>query len=336
MPRRVGFDGQLPTSWADGSRRWDGYLAPEEYPRVVNPEGGKLWTANARVVDGEMLATLGDGGYDLGARAQQIRDDLLATEEATEADMLRIQLDDRSVFLEPWRQLLLDTLTTEALEGHPQRRELRAFVEDWGGHAAIDSVGFRAVRDFRRALVAQLADVLVSPCKKVDPKFSIAQLDRTEGPVWRLVSERPAHMIDPRFDSWDALLLAAIDTVIDEAASDGGSISNYTWGRHNTTRIAHPLSQAVPALASWLDMPARELAGDSENIPRIQAPSNGASQRMAVSPGHEDEGYMHMPCGQSGHPLSPHYRDAHHAWEEGKPTPFLPGATVHTLVLVQG
>ena len=74
------------------------------------PTGGKLWTANARVVSGDMLAKLGDGGYDLGARAQQIRDDLLATEKATEADMLRIQLDDRAVFLAPWQKLLLDTL----------------------------------------------------------------------------------------------------------------------------------------------------------------------------------------------------------------------------------
>jgi penicillin amidase len=47
IPRRVGFDGRLPTSWADGSRRWDGYLAPEEYPRIIDPEGGRLWTANA-------------------------------------------------------------------------------------------------------------------------------------------------------------------------------------------------------------------------------------------------------------------------------------------------
>ena len=162
MPRRVGFDGQVPTSWADGSRRWDGYLRPEEYPRIVNPENGKIWTANARVVSGEMLAQLGDAGYDLGARAQQIRDDLLALDKATEADMLAIQLDDRAEFLKPWRELLLSTLSLGAVENNLKRRELRALVDDWGGRAAIDSVGFRAVRTFRKKLLAQLADVLVS------------------------------------------------------------------------------------------------------------------------------------------------------------------------------
>ncbi|RPH54435.1 penicillin acylase family protein, partial [bacterium] len=61
IPRRVGFTGRLPTSWADGSRRWDGWLAPEEAPRVVDPPSGRIWTANARVVAGEALAKLGDG-----------------------------------------------------------------------------------------------------------------------------------------------------------------------------------------------------------------------------------------------------------------------------------
>ena len=333
MPRRVGFDGRLPTSWADGSHRWDGYREPADYPRIVEPEGGKIWTANARVVSGEMLDKLGDGGYDLGARAGQIRDDLLATEKATEADMLRIQLDDRAVFLEPWRDLLLQTLSPEALEEKPSRKEIHAAVENWGGKAAIDSTGFRIVREFRRHLIAQLADVLVNPCKKHDKDFTIAGLDRTEGPVWSLVTERPAHLLDPRYPTWNALLLDAVDHIYTEATQGGGKLADYTWGKHNTTRIQHPLSRAVPALADWLDMPALELSGDSSDMPRIQAPSSGASQRMAVSPCHEDEGYMHMPCGQSGHPLSPHYRDAHPAWANGKPTPFLPGPAIHTLTL---
>src|SRR5436190_279472 len=64
---------------------------------------------------------------------------------------------------------------------------------------------------------------------------------------------------------------------------------------------------------------------------RIQAPGFGASQRMAVSPGREEEGYFHMPGGQSGHPLSPHYRDMYDDWARGRATPFLPGETRHEL-----
>jgi penicillin G amidase len=333
VPRRVGFEGRLPSSWADGSHRWDGYLKPEEYPRIIDPPSGRIWTANARVVSGELLAKLGDGGYDLGARASQIRDDLKGLEKATEANMLLIQLDDRAVFLERWRKLLLNTLSSDAVAADPRRAELRKFVENWGGHAAVDSVGFRAVRAFRLKLIAELSDVLVAPCKAVDKSFSIAGLDRTEGPVWRLVSERPAHLVDPRFKSWDALLLAAADEVMARALTADAKLADYTWGQYNTTRIQHPLSLAVPFLSRWLDMPAQALPGDSDNMPRIQAPAMGASERMGVSPGHEADGYLHMPCGQSGNPLSPHYGDAHAAWAEGRATPFLPGPVEHTLVL---
>src|SRR5262249_41023644 len=176
--------------------------------------------------------------------------------------------------------------------------------------------------------------LLVNPCKRADKDFSIAKMDRTEGPVWRLVSERPEHMLDPRYKTWDELLLASVDLVLADAAKQGSSLANYTWGRHNTTSIRHPLSAVpIPMLAWWLDMPGRALAGDTENMPHIQGPAMGASQRLAVSPGHEQDGYFHMPCGQSGHPLSPHYRDGHAAWSRGEKTPFLPGPAVHTLVL---
>ena len=71
LPRRIGMTGYLPESWADGWRGWNGWLTPAEYPRIVDPPGGRLWTANARVVDGSMLAALGDGNYDIGARARR-------------------------------------------------------------------------------------------------------------------------------------------------------------------------------------------------------------------------------------------------------------------------
>jgi len=39
IPRRVGMDGMTPESWADGTRRWDGYLSPADFPRIVDPPG---------------------------------------------------------------------------------------------------------------------------------------------------------------------------------------------------------------------------------------------------------------------------------------------------------
>jgi penicillin amidase len=68
-------------------------------------------------------------------------------------------------------------------------------------------------------------------------------------------------------------------------------------------------------------------------MPRVQNPRNGASERLVISPGHEQDGIFHMPGGQSAHPLSPYFRAGHGAWVRGEPSPFLPGAKAHLLEL---
>ncbi len=332
IPRRFGHDGTLPSSWADGRRGWDGWLWPEEYPRIVDPESGRIWTANARVVGGEMLERLGDGGYDLGARARQIRDRLFGLDRPAEQDLLGVQLDDRAVFLERWRELLEEVLTPEAVAGDPRRRELRRLLAGWSGRAGVDSAAYRLVRGFRLTLRDQVFETLTAPCRAADERFRFHHLGQDEGPLWRLASERPPHLLSPRFAGWQEQFLAAADALLGDLLEDGGELAEKTWGARNRARIRHPLSPFLPLAGRWLDMPATPLPGDSD-MPRVQGPSFGASERMVVSPGRVESGIFHMPTGQSGHPLSPHYRDGHAAWEEGHPTGFLPGPAVHTLIL---
>jgi penicillin G amidase len=341
IPRRVGFDGRLPSSWADGSRRWDGWLAPEAQPRITDPASGRIWTANSRVVAGDKLDVVGFGGYDLGARQGQIRDGLLAIDKASERDMLRIQLDDRALFLARWQKLLLELLTPEAVAKDARRAEARRFVEQWGERAATSSVGYRIVRQFRTQVSRDALPPLVVACETADNSFDYLGRRKTqgarqwEGPLWVLVTERPAHLLVPRLAHWEDLMLASLDEALDELTKGSAPLASRTWGDRNTTLIQHPISRAVPQLAHFLDMPHEPLPGDS-NMPRVQSPTNGASERLAVSPGREELGYFHMPAGQSGHPRSPHYADGHAAWVKGEATPFLPGPPVHVLTLVPG
>jgi penicillin amidase len=64
-------------------------------------------------------------------------------------------------------------------------------------------------------------------------------------------------------------------------------------------------------------------------MPRAQAPDHGASERLVVSPGDEENAFFHMPGGQSGHPLSPYYRAGHSAWARGEQTPFISKQVAH-------
>ena len=334
IPRRFGFDGRLPESWADGMRGWRGWLSDAEYPRVLDPPDGRLWTANARVVNGEMLAKLGDGSYEIGSRAHIIRERLFARERFGVKDLLAIQLDTSADFLARWRMLLLDTLTSAAIGTDTRRALLREVVDrGWSGYAAPDSAAYRLVRVFREAVSARVIAFVLSECYDADPSFNYTTVRRRDAAVWQIVNARPQHLLDPQYDKWADLLLAAVDDAIEQSLRDRrGDLRDRRWSEYNVVAFRHPLSAAVPVVGRWLDMPQTPLGGDLYT-PRVHWGAVGASERMIVSPGHESEGIMHMPTGQSGHPLSPFYANSHAAWLAGEPTPFLPGAPKYTLTL---
>ncbi|MGI9225146.1 MAG: penicillin acylase family protein [Woeseiaceae bacterium] len=333
IPVKTEYDAMVPVDWS-AEHGWIGWLHPSDYPRIINPDGGRIWTANARVVDGEALNVIGDSGYDLGARARQIRDGLMAGSTFEPVDMLAIQYDDRAVFLGRWRDLLLDVLTTERVANDPRLAEYRELVQDWIPRAVPESVGYRLVRAFRLEVQAKVFHGLTSPVRAVNGvAFEPLLSNQFEAVLWPLLRERPQHLLPGRYDSWDDLLLDALQSNLAWFdANYEGPLADRTWGELNTASIRHPLSSALPMLSSWLDMPGDPLNGDVD-LPKAQSPAFGASQRFSVSPGDEQNGLMQMPTGQSGHPLSPFYAKGHDDWVHGRPNPFLPGETRHTLVL---
>ncbi len=333
VPIRANYDSTRPASWRTPGTGWVGWRTPEEYPRIIDPAPGRLWTANARTIDVDTwLSFMGDGGYDLGARAAQIRDDLLALSGATAADLAKIQIDDRALFMTRWRDLLLQLLDDAAVADHPGRLLARERVEQWSGRASADDPGYPIVRAFRQQVRKQVFDALTSSARLKHPDAKFEPSTQFEGALWQLVTQRPAHLLDPRYATWEEALLAAFDASTTTLAQE--CAEPCTWGRQNTLQMRHPLSAALPLAARWLDMPADAMHGDFA-MPLAQAPAFGASQRMVVSPGREAEGLFQMPGGPVDHPLSPFYGAGHEAWVRGEPQPLLPGKTEHTLRLTR-
>ena len=334
LPKRIGYDGRLPVAWTFGDRKWDGYLASEDVPVVLGDAStlpGRVWSANQRHIGGDGLAKLGDGAYPRAARATQVRDDLAALERATPKDLLAVQLDDRALFLAPWHKLLMETLTPAVVAQKKPREALRAFSEKWEGHASVDAVSYRLVREFRAAVYGRVFTPIFASCAEAFPGFNSRDL-QLEPALWAMLREKPMNLLNPAFASWDELLVASVDDAIKAVDQAGVKVPQANWGWRNRARIRHPFSYSFPWLAHWLDMPADPLPGDND-MPRVQSPTHGASERMVVSPGRESEGIFHMPCGQSSHPMSPYFSAGHAAWVRGDPTPFLPGPTEHTVTL---
>ncbi|HLJ38770.1 MAG TPA: penicillin acylase family protein, partial [Steroidobacteraceae bacterium] len=232
-----------------------------DHPHLMDPPHGRIWSANARVsVEAHELALIGGADapfgdyYDLGARARQIRGDLLSLPlNLKPADMLRVQLDDRALFLARWRGLLLHLLDEADLRGHPQHAGFRHLIETWDGRAGADSVGYRLVRAFRER-TREAAWSMVLEALDVPEDYNTGPPEQFEGPLWQMVSRQPLHLLAHEYPDWSAFLRAQLDATLADLAKDCPQLEQCTWGRRNTVRIRHPLSRALPALASFLDM----------------------------------------------------------------------------------
>ncbi len=325
--RNNSYASRFPLDWRSAAVDWPGWLATNDYPVIINPGSGQLWTANNRQADGQPMQNIGYGQVALGARARQIRDDLTGlSRPATVDDMHAVHLDDRALFLDHWRELLLQTLDQQNMADGSVRAEIYRLVSQDSNNAAVDAVGYRLVREFRQRVKNQLMQSLTRQCSSNERAFSGTR--QAEGPVWEILQTRPMHLLDAAYPDWQTFLLTQIDALV----SSGEKLEKRTWGAYNRLDMTHPVAGGIPIIGQWLNMRSEPLAGDND-MPRVQRTDFGQSQRMAVSPGFEAQGYMVMPGGQSGHPLSPFYRSLHKDWVVGNQTPFLPGETSHSLNL---
>ena len=336
--RTAGWATTFPAPAASAaSHTWTAFAPPASHPKVVDPAGGQLATGNARqLADPAAYAAIGDGGADLGARQRQLRDSVAALGPRTdELGVYGVGLDDRALYLAPWRDRALQALSGDWQAGAESKRaEFRRLLETtWTGRASVDSVAYRLTQAFVAALYGRCFAGVDETLRGIDKGASFARATgRWPALVARLLDEQPPGWLPAGHADWRALQLAAIDDAIAAIEKTGTPLAEATWGRRNTTRIVHPMAAALPLGLRWLAAPAEAMPGDS-HMPRVAAPDFGQSERFAIAPGREASAVFNMPGGQSGHPLSADFLSGHADWVAGRATPLLPGPALHTLRL---
>ncbi|WKE66476.1 penicillin acylase family protein [Gallaecimonas kandeliae] len=318
LPERTGYDGQAPVDLSQPGLTWSDRLPASAYPRRINPPGGRIWSANQRMLGGAELDRIGDGGFALGERAGRIRDALRSQNLWDEKGFFALQYDNRVPLYDFWAKLLAKELA--AMPPSPDFVKARRLVDAWDGSASAGSQAFGLIKGFRQAMMGSLFAPFYELQKKL-PGFDTAAIDNQwEYPLRQLLTERPGQLLPAGYDDWDALLSEQTARQVARAAEQGWP----TWGAEHQSHIRHPLSSALPGwLARYLDAPVVPQSGDSYAV-HVTGPAFGASERLVVTPGQEDRGILVMPGGQASNPLSPYYLKGHQDWQEGHPEPLMP------------
>ncbi|MBX3301073.1 MAG: penicillin acylase family protein [Nitrospira sp.] len=332
IPIRRGFDGSISVSWADGEKGWAGYVAAEELPHIIDPPSGFIVSANQRMLEhyphpiGHAFA----GGY----RAYRITERLRDMHRAKEADLFQIQLDTRSEFYEFYRRIAREVLTDNAIRNDLSLTPVRHTIDAWNGRADIESVGYGFLIQFRTILIQSVFAPFLARCIE---EYRYCAYGVNETSLRALLTAQVPALApgDDGSHDWQSFLIAALKRNWHELQEnyDGPSPDQLTWGQMNRVVIRHPLSGVIPGLSPLLDMPEIESPGCGSCV-RVMSKKVAASERLVISPGHPEDALWHMPGGQSGHPLSLHYRDQQQAWSMGKALPFEGSSSRHALTLV--
>lgn len=323
LPRRVGFDGSRPESLADGSRAWQGRLPP---PGALGGRDGVVFTANNRTLARERADAV-SRMWMRPLRAKRIEELLAERRTFDERDFLAMQLDTRAEGYELVRAIILEVVADD--EADPLLARARGLARDWNGHADVDQPAFRILHAYYRTLLERALEPLLAPAIAADSAF-VYRWPLADEVLRRLLDERPAHLVTSEHASWPDFLREVLRETLTSAVRDGAL--GVPWGETNVLDVAHPFAGALGPLAERLSLPPAPLAGSMVSL-RVAAPSYGAVLRMAIAPGAPENGVLELAGGQSGHFLSPQFRDQHAAWVEGAPSPFLAGETVASFEL---
>ncbi len=318
VPRRVGFDGSAPESWADGAHGWQGL---EVLPSLARGNDGVLFTANNRTLPIDRADRLGRI-WMRPLRAERIDELLAGRTSLSEQDFLSMQLDTRAFGYESIRALILEIVP--ATETDTALAWARRTAAAWNGRSDTDQTGFVLMQRLYRTLQQRVIGPLLAPAFAADPGF-VYRWPLADEVLARILEERPPNLLSADETSWDELLRNALRDTVEALASARANGLQTEWGEVNRLDVAHPLA-GVPLLGRWLRLPAIEQPGSMVSL-RVAAPSYGAALRMAVSPTDPAAGYLELAGGQSGHFLSANFRDLESDWAAGRPTPFLAGPT---------
>lgn len=331
FPKRAGFDGLASRSWADGSAAWQGFIPPEQLPRLRDPSDGFIATANNRTLGSEYPYVIAHN-WALGYRAYRIAELLRDRQGLTEQDLLAIQLDSRIGVLDFYQSLALAELKGFK-DKDAELLEAERVLQIWDGQMRAASLGAAFVDEFRKRVALAVFAKVVAACQALDPDFRYAWREM-ETPLRQLLTERPRGMISARYhDDWGRMIIDTLRETGQELRRryPGTDLAQLTWGQAHTMVLQHPFSKVVSILGAVLDMPAFESDGCASVCVRVMDNGHGASERLVLSPAHQENAIFQMPGGQSGHPWSPHYRDQQRFWQDGIAAPLQSNIGLKTL-----
>ena len=318
IPKRSATPTLMPVEGWHEKNDWTGYIPFDELPHIYNPPQGVIATANHRIADASYPHYLSHF-FEPPQRIRRI-EQLLAEREKFSADELAaMQLDVISLHAKEFIEGIKSELTHRA-NSEPMVDAAVQRLLAWDGDCSGDSVEAAIFHVLHQRL---LIDLL---CPDLGEQLCAAYveiLNQCIVPTDEIFREPKSIWFARRSRA------ALVDDSLREACTEikamlGDNLENWRWGKLHQLQMNHALGRGK-WLKPLLGIGPLGASGDGMTInlgfyrhSNPFAQTVGAALRFVVELNASVKSGFILASGQSGHPLSPHYRDQTERWRKGE------------------
>ncbi len=304
------------------------YLDFEENPQAINPSWKFVYSANNQ--PDSIAGILYPGYYQPKDRATRIVNILEAKNDFTKKDVLAM-INDVTSATTP--DIIKDVV--EGVRGVDfSDKEIQALdiLKSWDGNYDLKSVAPTIYNRFMYEFLVntykdELGDAFpiflnTSHQKKTTP----AQIARDSSVWWDDISTKDIK------ETRQLIIGKSIKGAVVFLENQlGDNLETWTWNRVHTIEHNHAVGK-VPSLRSYFNVGPYEVNGGKEVINNLAFSlnssgyyrvSSGPSTRRVIDFSDVEGSMSILPTGQSGNPLSPHYRDQAQKFVDGEFIPML-------------
>ena len=304
------------------------YLEFSENPQAINPSWNYVYSANNQ--PDSISGILYPGYYLPEDRAKRIVNLLEAKNDFSKEDVMQMINDVTSQITPLVVQEVLESITM--IQFSDNEKLAMYILQNWDGNYNSESI---APTIYNRFLYEFLVNTYKDEMGRafdqfintpVQKKNVAVQMAKTSSVWWDDVNT--PNIKEIRQD----ILARSIKNAISFLETQlGNDVENWTWNKVHTVEYKHSIGE-VPSLRKYFNVGPFEVMGGNEVINNqlfkldstgYYKVHSGPSTRRVIDFSDVEKSVSILPTGQSGNPLSDHYKDQAEKYNKGEFVPML-------------
>lgn len=324
--RKGGYNPLLPVEGSSGKNGWDGYLPFSQQPFLYNPPRGYIITANNKTIGPEYPHYISQ--YWAGPeRFSRIEAMIKSKAKFAPEEMRTLHMDVKSLTAEYFLPYILGAFDNQP----PTPRQ----------KAALDLLAKWNLYLHAQSPAAAVFEMTMSHLYRETVKDELGDLTKpwlgshyiANRAMKRWLKQDSAVFDDKTTDEIEdraAIIRRSLDLALDEltAIFETDDMAAWRWGKFHQLEFRHPFHGRLGPLDRLIDLGPYPVGGGMFTVNPLQyklagdfRAVSGASMRHVFDLSNLERSRAVITTGQSGHALSPHYRDQVRLWLEGKTHP---------------